>query len=78
MKKIALGVGLILILVLGAHVWKAYILEGTVQYVQGKTEVVEKEVVINPLDEQIKQKNKELEELYSNDRTLEASVEVSE
>jgi len=51
MKKI-IAIGVVIGIVgLGVVTWKSYILEGTVQYVQG--EVVEKEVTVSDLEKRI-------------------------
>ena len=49
--------------------------EGTIEYIQG--EVVEKEVLINPLDEQIRIREAELEEVYTKIKSVEARLDVN-
>jgi hypothetical protein len=68
------------VVVLGAILGGIYLFTSneTVTYVaQDPIEVV-KEVEVNPLDGQIKQREKELEELYRNAQNLEASIDVRE
>ena len=53
MTKSITGVVVIGVLVLSAIAWKSYVFEGTVQYIQGEKEVVEKEVTISELEKRI-------------------------
>lgn len=68
------------VVVLGAILGGIYLFTSneTVTYISQDPVEVVKEVEVNPLDGQIKQREKELEELYRNAQKLEASIDVRE
>lgn len=47
-------------------------------FTQPEVRVETEKVIVNPLDEQIKQRNRELEDLYRKAQNLEASIDVRE
>ena len=59
---------------LGGYVLTKEKTKTVVEYIQGETITEVKEV--NPIDEQIKQREKELEEKYSKIKSVEARVDV--
>jgi peptidoglycan hydrolase CwlO-like protein len=72
MKRLAIAVIVLGVALGGAYIFKTK--ETVIQYVQGETVTEVKEV--NPLDEQIKQREKELEEKYNKIKGVEARVDV--
>jgi len=76
MNKVTIGV--IVLIVLGGIAYTYW----AVQYVDKdmsnyhKPEVIKEEVIVNPLDAQIKQRNQELEEAYRAMQDSEAKIDV--
>lgn len=58
----------------GMYMWGANS-STKVEYKQGET--IEKEIPVNPLDEQIKQREQELEEKYTKIKSIEARIDVN-